>query len=77
MYMKMGSWFSKSETVKATENLGNENINNVVIQEPVQFAHADIFICIYILTIIAVVNFVMKMFSMYKKYLKKKYVAPI
>lgn len=65
-------WFS-SNTENKAENLGNENVNNVVINEPVTLDHIDLIICVYIITVILVIKFILTLYQMHKKNLKKKY----
>lgn len=71
-------WFSSDDnSEKTTDNTGNENINNVIIQDPVKLQHTDLIICIYIITIILLLNFVYTAFKIYQKHLKKRYTRSV
>lgn len=72
----MGSLFSSDESNEQTENSGNSNINNVIIAKPVELDHADLAICIYIITAILIFNLIITMYKINQKYMKKKYVVP-
>lgn len=69
----MGSWFSKHKKSETTENLGNSNINNVIISEPIEIAHWDLIVCIYIITVTAIINLGMTISKAYRRNLKKKF----
>lgn len=73
----MGWFSSDDESTKTTDNTGNENVNNVVIQSPVELGHKDLIVCIYILTIITVLKFIYLLYTVHKKNLKKKYAKDV
>lgn len=69
-------WFSSNvEKTEVSENLGNKNINNVIIQEPVKLDHNGLLICVYILTIVSVIKLLMTLYKSHKKNIKKKYTS--
>lgn len=70
----MGALFSADETTD-TDNTGNSNVNNVIISKPVELDHLDLVICIYIITIILLAQFIITVYREHQKRLKKKYRA--
>lgn len=68
----MGGWFSKEERNDKVDNFGNTNVNNVVIAEPIEIAHWDLIVCIYIITVSVVTNLSVMLWKTYRKNLKKK-----
>lgn len=68
LLLKMGGWFSSSKEV---ENTGTV-VNELTIQ-PATIENKDILILLYIITGIAVFYFVIDIYKMWRKNIKKQY----
>lgn len=66
-----------SEESKQVDNDGNNNINNVVIAQPVEINHPDIGICIYVITVVLIIQLIMNLYNIHQRRLKKKYRSPV
>ena len=71
----MGKTQSKNNAVDNKGEVGNQNVNNFILEDSVQVHNNDISILLIIITLVLGINLLLKLYQLFQKQQKKKYMS--